>query len=404
MRLAGRQSYLIVANSEKTVRVCLFRRQGAKYKLVRWTASPGDPGNPGAALRRAIAECGGSISGCMLLTGSMPGGAFFRCEGANLSVREQKRALEFELPAHMIQLPERTETQFLRRPDASGGPDMLNVYAFSSVGLDKVAAMLTQARCKMDEYLYPLLGAEPTDPPVRLPEIEPDFRFVSGEWQPIPPGTDADSGDWVPLLNETLILPNPFPWKDWMACLLVMRLVAGKAFARSEASVRVMPSQLRPSRYRLHAGIAIVLSAFLLGGWLFGFLGDKIEAYRAYDALQAERDSYRNRAANLKRLLKRSERERKDLEHYTSLTAGDPDFLAKLDALAAVLPQDVLVSSFRMNGGDLDLALQTENRDLSFSEILKKLPHWKVARLQQRNMDDTLMMINVKLTPAEEEK
>ncbi len=404
MRLSGRQSYLIVANSEKTIRVCLFHRQGAKYKLVRWAASPGDPGNPGAALRRAIAECGGSISGCMILTGAMPGGAFFRCEGANLSVREQKRALEFELPAHMIQLPERTEVQFLRCPDAAGGPDMLNVYAFSSVGLDKVAAMLTQARCKMDEYLYPLLGAKPSDPPLRLPEVEPDFCFVSGEWQPISPGTDTDFGKWEALLKETLILPNPFEWKDWMACLLVMRLLAEKTFARSEASVRVMPSQLRPSRYRLHAGIAIVLFALLLGGWLFGFLGDKIEAYRAYNALQAERDSYRNGAANLKRLLKRSERERKDLEHYTTLTAGDPDFLAKLDAFAAVLPQDVLVSSFRMSGTSLDLALQTENRDLSFSEILKKLPYWKVARLQQRSMDDSLMMINVKLTLTEDEK
>lgn len=402
MRLAGRQSYMIVSNSETMIRVCLFRKQGAKFKLIRWSASPGDPGNPGAALRKALSECGGPISGCMLLTGAMPGGAFFRCEGAALNVREQKRALEFDLPLRMIQVPERTTIQFLRCQDSPDGPDMLNVYAFSSAGLDKTAAMLTQARCKMDEYLYPLLGATPSDPPLILPEIEPDFWFVSGEWQPMPP--NAADGDWLPVLNETLILPPNFAWKEWMACLLVMRLAASRTFARSEASARIMPPQLRPSRYRFHAAVAATLAAILLGGWLWNAAAGTISAWRSYQSLQAERDSYRTRGATMKRLLKRSERERKDLEHYTSLSAGDADFLAKLDALASALPSDVLVSSFRMNDGELDLALQTENRDMSFSEVLKKLPQWRVARLQQRNMDDVLVMINVKLVPAEASK
>ena len=116
MRISSRLVYQIVSFSPAAMRVCKFRKHGQKYRIVSWNTVPCQEGGEPAALRKALEENGGQISGCMILTGAMESGTFFTCPGAPLNVRAQKNALEFELPLHMLQVPQDCVVQFTRFP------------------------------------------------------------------------------------------------------------------------------------------------------------------------------------------------------------------------------------------------------------------------------------------------
>ena len=196
MRISGRLEYQIVSFSPAAVRVCKFRKRGQKYRIVSWNTVPCEQGGEPAALRKALDDNGGQISGCMILTGAMESGTFFSCAGAPLNVRAQRSALEFELPLHMLQVPPECIVQFARYQTQTQAPkktqeqdeeesqaqpqveisDRLNVYAFDAVAINHLASFLTMARVKADEFIYPLLGIRNDDPPVCLPEIESGFR------------------------------------------------------------------------------------------------------------------------------------------------------------------------------------------------------------------------------------
>ena len=185
MRISSRLVYQIVSFSPAAMRVCKFRKHGQKYRIVSWNTVPCEQGGESAALRKALEDNGGQISGCMVLTGAMESGTFFTCQGAPLNVRAQKNALEFELPLHMLQVPQDCVLQFTRFPaQAEGETDRLNVYAFDGVAINHLASFLTMAKVKADEFIYPLLGINRDDPPVCLPEIESGFCWQHGEWVP----------------------------------------------------------------------------------------------------------------------------------------------------------------------------------------------------------------------------
>ena len=167
MRISSRLVYQIVSFSPAAMRVCKFRKHGQKYRIVSWNTVPCEQGGESAALRKALEDNGGQISGCMVLTGAMESGTFFTCPGAPLNVRAQKNALEFELPLHMLQVPQDCVVQFTRFPaEAEGETDRLNVYAFDAVAINHMASFLTMAKVKADEFIYPLLGIRHDDPPV----------------------------------------------------------------------------------------------------------------------------------------------------------------------------------------------------------------------------------------------
>ena len=138
MRISSRLVYQIVSFSPAAMRVCKFRKHGQKYRIVSWNTVPCEQGGESAALRKALDDNGGQISGCMILTGAMESGTFFTCPGAPLNVRAQKSALEFELPLHMLQVPQDCVIQFFRNPPKNEGEsDTLNVYAFDSVAINQ---------------------------------------------------------------------------------------------------------------------------------------------------------------------------------------------------------------------------------------------------------------------------
>ena len=403
MRISSRLVYQIVSFSPAAMRVCKFSKHGQKYRIVSWNTVPCQEGGEPAALRKALEDNGGQISGCLILTGSTESGTFFTCQGAPLNVRAQKNALEFELPLHMLQVPQDCVIQFTRFPaEAEGESDRLNVYAFDSVAINHLASFLTMAKVKADEYIYPLLGIRRDDPPLCLPEIEPGFCWQHGEWVPYRGSAEECNKEWRPLLEHSFEFPvgAEFSVSDYLPCLLVMRLIMAKGFQHNEPSVRIMPPKLRPSRLRTQVIIMVFLLLVLGIGWGYRTGTKAYHQYQDYSVLVAERDAIRKKISTIKSNLKKGEKLKKELEKNSAITAGDPFLLNKLYDLSLALPEDALVTSFRFTDGNCDLAIQTQNRNIDLSQRMH-FSYWRISRLQQRIVSDTVVTINMSLVKAE---
>ena len=403
MRISGRLEYQIVSFSPAAMRVCKFRKRGQKYRIVSWNTVPCEQGGESAALRKALEDNGGQISGCMVLTGAMESGTFFTCPGAPLNVRAQKNALEFELPLHMLQVPQDCVVQFTRFPaEAEGETDRLNVYAFDAVAINHMASFLTMAKVKADEFIYPLLGIKRDDPPVCLPDIESGFCWAHGEWIPYRGNAEECNKQWTAVLEKDFEFPvgRDFSVSDYLACLLVMRLIMSKGFAANEPSVRIMPPKLRPSRCRSQVIIMIFLLLVLGIGWSYRTGIRAFNQYQQYSDLVAERNAIRDKTNKIKANMKKAEKIQKELEKNSAISAGDPVFLNKLYDLSIALPEDALVTSFRFNDGNCDLQIQTQNRNMDLSQRLH-FPYWRIARLQQRIISDTVVTFTVSLVKNE---
>ncbi len=403
MRISGRLVYQIVSFSPAAMRVCKFRKRGQKYRIVSWNTVPCEQGGESAALRKALEDNGGQISGCMVLTGSMESGTFFTCPGAPLNVRAQKNALEFELPLHMLQVPQDCVVQFARFPaEAEGESDRLNVYAFDSVAINHMASFLTMAKVKADEFIYPLLGIKHDDPPVCLPEIESGFCWQRGEWVPYRGSAEECNKQWAAVLENNFEFPagKDFSVSDYLACLLVMRLIMAKSFAANEPSVRIMPPKLRPSRCRSQVIIMIFLLLVLGIGWSYRTGIRAFHQYQQYSDLVAERDAIRKKSAKIKADMKKAEKIIKELEKNSSISAGDPVLLNKLYDLSLALPEDAYLTSFRFNDGNCDLQIQSQNRNIDFSQRMH-FSYWRISRLQQRTISDTVVTVTMSLVKNE---
>ena len=403
MRISSRLVYQIVSFSPAAMRVCKFRKHGQKYRIVSWNTVPCEQGGESAALRKALEDNGGQISGCMVLTGAMESGTFFTCPGAPLNVRAQKSALEFELPLHMLQVPSECVVQFSRLPaSAEGESDMLNVYAFDSIAINHMASFLTMAKVKADEFIYPLLGIKRNDPPVCLPEIESGFCWQHGEWTPYRGSAEECNKQWAAVLENDFEFPvgRDFSISDYLACLLVMRLIMSKGFAANEPSVRIMPPKLRPSRCRSQVIIMIFLLLILGLGWGYRAGTRAYNQYQQFKVLVDERDAIRAKIRKIKADMSKADKIKKELEKNSSITAGDPSLLNKLYDLSLALPEDALVTSFRFNDGNCDLAIQTQNRNIDLSQRMH-FSYWRIARLQQRIVSDTVVTFNMSLVKTE---
>lgn len=403
MRISSRLVYQIVSFSPAAMRVCKFRKHGQKYRIVSWNTVPCEQGGESAALRKALEENGGQISGCMILTGAMESGTFFTCPGAPLNVRAQRNALEFELPLHMLQVPQDCVLQFSRIPaKAEGESDTLNVYAFDNVAIHHMASFLTMARVKADEFIYPLIGIKHDDPPVCLPEIESGFCWQHGEWVPYRGSAEECNKQWTSVLENNFEFPagKDFSVSDYLACLLVMRLVMAKGFAANEPSVRIMPPKLRPSRLRAQIIIMIFLLLVLGLGWGYRTGSYAFKQYKKFNELVADRDAIKKRSAKVKSDRTKAEKAWKSMEKSANISAGDPSLLTKLYDLSLALPEDALVTQFRFTDGDLNMNIQTQNR----SDISQRLhfPYWRIKTINQRIVSDTVITYTISLVKQDQ--
>ena len=114
----------------------------------------------------------------------------------------------------------------------------------------------------------------------------------------------------------------------------------------------------------------------------------------------AERDGIRDSIRKINAELKKAEKGRKDLEKNSTISAGDTVLLNKLYDLSLALPEDALVQTFRFNDGNCDLVIQTQNRNTDLSQRLH-FSYWRIQRLQQRIVSDTIVTFNVTLVKNE---
>ena len=79
-------------------------------------------------------------------------------------------------------------------------------------------------------------------------------------------------------------------------------------------------------------------------------------------------------------------------------------FLTKLYDLSMALPEDCLVQTFRFNDGNLDLVIQTQNRDTNAITQRMHFSYWRIARVQQRitqSQDNAISTITLSLVKNE---
>lgn len=403
MRLFGRWEYTLVSFSRARAAVCRFRRASrGKYRLAACSSVPVGENDPGEAIRTAIREAGGG-QGCLILCGDVPGGGFFRCPALPVpGVSARRSALEFELPRRLTEVPADPVIQFI---PADGEKNALwNVYAFPGSGFLSLAALLSACRKKADELIHPLLAVRADDPDVMLPVLEQDFVFSRGQWRAAGEEDRIPSPFWEEEFRKYFILPEKTPIREYMECLLVMRLLMSNAFRDGERGVRVLPAPLRPKRLRLHLAATVLLLLLLGGIHLKTVVQSAAARSKEYSTLVSERDNYRRKSSRLRTTLKKEEKENRELQRILQLEEGDRETLTRLEDLTSSLPPDMLVTSLRFNGTTADLMLQSESATANLPAALKSIRYWKIAQLQQRTMGETLTMTVLKLVPSEEAK
>ncbi|MPN10573.1 hypothetical protein SDC9_157868 [bioreactor metagenome] len=149
--------------------------------------------------------------------------------------------------------------------------------------------------------------------------------------------------------------------------------------------------------------VSALLVVLLLGNYLWSAVGTWRGNYLEYSRIADERDRVKAENTLLNSKLRTLDKEQRELTRVVALSAGEAEVLAKLAALTSILPSNVMVSSLRWSESSLDLMLQSEAENLDLPALLRKLPYWKIAQLQQRRMGDTVTMITLKLQPAREE-
>lgn len=396
------REFAVLAFDAASVRGCLFRRRGAQYAVERGVVETIDPNDPAQAWKQVFRQIGRGKDCPLYLTGALTGGIFFRFHSIELPQRTRREALELELPQRIPVVPEACRFQFFTGEADSEGNVPVNVYAVPGASLEHLAAMLTQAGGKADEFLYPLLAVREGDPPVDLPRLDPEFGFADGEWRSL--RAVPDFGSWLKLFDAEFQFPaeGGIRAEDFFECLLVARLVSSPSFRQQEKSLVLLPSALRPRRLRNQLRVCVLLALLLVANYLWAAFGAWNENYRAFSRVAAERDRIKAENTMLNHKIRTQEKEQRELTRSVGLSAGEPEVLAKLAALTSILPSNVMVSSLRWSESSLDLMLQSEADNLDLPALLRRLPYWKIGQLQQRRMGDTVTMITLKLVPAGE--
>ncbi len=396
------REFAVLAFDAVSVRGCLFRRRKAQYAIERAASVTIDANDPAQAWKQMLRQLGRGRECPLYLTGALNGGIFFRFASIELSPKARREALGFELPQRLPVVPDDCHFQFFANDADAEGNVPVNVYAIPGVSLELPAAMLTQAGGKADEFLYPLLAIREGDPAMDLPRIDPDFGFADGEWRQSPKNPNSEA--WAAIFRSEFQFPaeGNFRSEEFMECLLAARLIVTPTFRQQEKALALLPSTLRPRRFRNQLRITALLVALLALNYLWMAAGGWRSNYSEYSQLADERDRLKTENTQLNSRLKAQEKEQRELSRVVNLRAGEPDVLAKLAALTAILPSNVLVSSLRWSESSLDLMLQSEAENLDLPALLRRLPYWKVSQLQQRRMGDTVTMITLKLVSAEE--
>ena len=188
---------------------------------------------------------------CLVLSGALPDSTFFQTSGVLMSAKDQRSAIDFELNNHLINIPADKQLQFVQQP-LDDSTSALNVCVFPGSSVETLIHSLNSQKMKIDEFVYPLLALRKGDPPVYLPDLDPDFYFADGSWIPVDSTVENVFSAWETGLKEYFdFQENPgFSMQEYLPCLLIGRFIVSGEMDRSRKEIRLIPSSLRISRYR----------------------------------------------------------------------------------------------------------------------------------------------------------
>lgn len=409
MRHSAYREFMVVAFSEQEVRGCRFRTEGGAIRLAAFASEALEANDPVRAWKAVFRALSYSRSIPLFISGALNRGIFFRCSSARLAPKALRSALEFELPTHLLKEPEQCNFQFLQQT-APESPDgfPVNVYAFPEQSLERIAAMITQSGSRADYFLYPLMNIHPEDPPLFLPEFEPGFCFIEGEWHPAEElaGTDW-SAAWREKWKKRFRLPEDrkFSFEPYFACLLVADLAASEEFRGAKNGLNILPKQLRPSRLKTQISIFVFLVLLLLVNFTWSSCAAMGKTRREYRAVLSERNALLTKVRTAQIRLKSSEKEMRDFQRVVSMSPGEHNVLGKLADFSEALPSNVMVNNIRWSENSVDLVMRSEAENLNIQSLLRSLKYWRLGQIQQRRRgNDSSSMVTLKLIPAEGEE
>lgn len=404
MELLGIKNFAVLFFAPGIVRGAKFERADKQWRLSRATQENVDENNPAVAWKSVLKQIS-SRDGLLFISGALPEGVFFQFKSAELSAREQRGAVELELSRHLMKIPENKDFQFAV---SAPGEDLqvgVGVYLFPETAMNSVSARMTQSSCHADSFIYPFLALESADPEIFIPELEPEFAFVRGAWNPVNDVLDAKirtAAMWEPVIEKCMLLPkeDDFDFSAFLPMLLVGRMVISGKFSRSRQALSILPEKLRPVRFRGHIIVTVILLLLLGVNGLWHYSRTWGADFRQYRALQNESKKLKRSIDTARRNSKKQLKEQKEMERVIASAAGDPDVVAKLAMLSNALPGNVLVSYIRWSDSGIDMTLQCEDSKIDLPGIINPLGLWKIGQLQQRQTGDSAVAtISLKLVP-----
>ena len=401
------KEFAVVGLSSTHVRGCVFRNRKTHFELFSHASAVLDKVDPASAWKEVFRLL--SVSGdCPLfLCGALEGGYFFQTRMLALAPKAMREALSLELSQHLLGEVEEGQFQFASFPQNSSGSDNgevgVNVYSVPGRSLEKLAAMLTQCGRKADEFFFPHLALTEKDPPLYLPEAEEKYCFANGAWQQCNPDSMPDAmEEWKKIFEESFkIIPEDLVIRDFMAQLLVARLVLSPTFPTGEEGFRLLPETLRTKRLRAQLKVTAILLILVLLNACWSFSGDWLKDFRTHRALTKEKAALSEEYRSLRSRIRKEEKETKERQRLVNLKAGEHDIVGKIADITNLLPNNVLVSSLRWSDSGVDILMFSEAEDVSISELVRRgLKYWKITNIQQRNFGGASTMINLRLTDA----
>ena len=403
MAFFGKNKFAVVFCSREIFRGAVFAKRNAKWTLSRWGEVSSGPELPGDRLKALLKEISYSGDTELFLTGELADSFCFNWESFPLPPKEQHNAVEMELAAALPGNMDDPVFQFTESPANEEGSVTVRVCAFPASSLDQVAAMLNRANCKADEFISPMICLAPGDVPARFDVINSGYFFHNGVWKKCAGRekllADADES-WKKVMSELFVLPAYFDVARFLSVLLVARLVSSEKSVKERVSLRVLPDQSRPLRYRTQIQFMVILLVLLIANLLWAAYLNYGGEYREARDVTAEIDSCRRKITSINSRLKRNQKASRDMARVVEITAGESDIIGKLATFSKLLPENVLVSSMRWSDSGVDLQLQSENANINLPELLKPLTFWKIGNLQQRQMwGSDVTSINLRLVP-----
>jgi hypothetical protein len=403
MTLFGKNKFAVVFCSPELFRGAVFVKRNAKWVLVRSGEIDSAEGLPGDRLKQLLKEIGYSGDTDLYITGDLADSYCFNWESVPLPPRDQQGAVEMELTSALPGNMDEPVFQFTESPVREDGAVTVRVCAFPAASLNQISAMLNRANVKADEFVSPLVCLESDDAPVSFDCINSGFFFQNGVWKKCAGREkmlENAREEWLKVMKNAFVLPENFDVAKFLSILLVARLECSGHSVKERISLRVLPDQSRPLRYRAQIQLGAVLLVLLIANLLWAAYLNFGSEYREAREITSEIDSCRRKITAINSRLKRNQKAIRDMERVVGINAGESDIIGKLAAFSRLLPENVLVSSMRWNDSGVDLQLQSENANINLPELLKPLNFWKIGNLQQRQMcGSDVTSITLRLVP-----